>query len=86
MELKSLADFLKKFELLVPPHKVVKENLTKAILEVTGITVEDGNIAIQGSVAFLKLSPIKKTEILLKGKAILLELERRGTTRITVIR
>ena len=72
-----LKDFLKKFSLLSPPDRLVREVSIAVVGEAMGITLSQKDIEIRGGVLFLNIHPAAKSELLLKKSLVLDEIARR---------
>lgn len=70
-----LNTYLEKFKKITPPDKVIREQTSAVVYQVTGITIHKKNITIQKSCAHIKISGNKKTKIFLNKKNILKHLK-----------
>lgn len=69
--MKNLSDLLAKYRQLKPTDSLKKEALQEAIKQYLGIEIEKSHLKITNNVAFLKLSPLTRMEILAHKAEIL---------------
>lgn len=85
--MKKISDFLERFSKLAQSSDDAKQAVIDSLIQ-SGIRFSGGiqQIAIRGTIATLKLSPIQKSEVALKQKKILALLgENPLTKHITVV-
>lgn len=84
----DLHAYLKRFEHLTPPERLIKKDIQDVILIALGAKVKDHEIKVQGKTAFITTSPALKSEIVLHKGDILKALRDRyaGVPQITEIR
>jgi hypothetical protein len=84
---KKAGDFLQRFSHLAKSNDEVKEVVCLLLFEVGALVAEKKNITIKNTTLFLKISPVKKSEVFLKKQKILDALTKNPITKhITQIR
>lgn len=69
-----LEQLLARFKNLTNTEKAKKELVCGAIKKIIGITIPTSTVSISKNTVFFKVSPIIKTEILLKKQEILVDI------------
>lgn len=72
--MKLLGNLLSKYKDLTPPDDFKKEVISETIFRFAGFKVQKKDIELSGKMAYIKVSPAKKTELFLKKPLILKEL------------
>ena len=67
----NLTSYLERFKQLIGDKKEEKESLQRILMQICCVNVSIDHIAIKEGVALITVSPIEKTELLLKKKEIL---------------
>lgn len=74
----NLSEFLKKFKVLVGDKTQEKKVVQETLLSVLGISVDFDNISIKESTCSLRISPIERTELMLRKTEVLKEVKEKG--------
>lgn len=82
-----LEQLLARFKNLTNTEKVKKELVCEGIKKIIGITIPVSTVSVSKNIIFLKISPIIKTEILLRKQEILADIRSiNGLTHISDIK
>jgi hypothetical protein len=73
--MQNLSSFLNKFKTLTSPKDSLRKIISDVIFELTKIPLTREEIDINQNIIFIKTTPIKKIEILLKKEFILNKVE-----------
>jgi hypothetical protein len=77
----NVSSFLEKFKNLGGESILLKEIFIEAVKDATGIALEKKNVEIKNGTAFLKISPVIRTEIFIKKPAIFEKLAKNELSR-----
>ena len=69
--LMRIQDLLAKYKLITPPDESVRTAVCSAIKEILDHEVEKSCVRVRGGVAYLKVSPVVLTELMLQKEKIL---------------
>lgn len=81
----NIAEYLSKFKNIGQSDKLLKEEISLLIKEITGIEIEGKNISIRNAEIFIKTSPAIKSVIFIKKEVIIKQLQERKI-KITNVR
>lgn len=80
--MENLSHYLKKFKVLIGDKTEEKRVLRETLEDALNIEVPLEHISFSGGIANLTLSPIQRTEVILRKKEILSLLQNKGVTII----
>jgi len=68
--MRLIGDFLKKFEVILPPNQKLKEAVNSALKETIGMSIKEEKITVSGKSIYLDISPAFKNKIFIKKEKI----------------
>lgn len=89
MAFRDIGNFLKRFKIILPTDRLVRDSLRVAIRESTGIDLSEREITVRGTVAYLLTDPRVKSEVFMRRGEILRAVNERaapGERRVMEIR
>lgn len=86
MAWRKISDYLDRFSFIGDHESTLRDAFIRAAREETGIAIEPHEVDIRGNTVYIKTSPVKKSEIMLRQNEILRSVENLGRRRLTNIR
>ncbi|HET8575317.1 MAG TPA: hypothetical protein VFM02_04085 [Candidatus Paceibacterota bacterium] len=74
--MQSFSNLLKRFKNLTPPDGIIREAVSKVLMEQLGVEIPVQKIQIRSKVVFLQENNIIKSQVFLKKKILLQELQK----------